>query len=260
MQVKVKTRRINMSKEIQQIEYEGQRVLLTEQLAELYGCTIDNIRKNYANNISRYRENVDYLVLRKDHNDFGNIFRLSKVSKLSNKNKITLWTEKGALQHAKSLGTDKAWEMYEVLIDTYFRFRDLANQMHDPIAYARMKSKEHWHKFTDKLKEFVDYAKSQGSKNADMYYMNFAKLIKSEFDYGSRDDLPPDMLYRLSTYEALIMQQVDSAITGLIEYHEAYRNIKGFIKELPPVWDTREDFNRFMGEQKKISQTGCQIN
>lgn len=34
---------------------------------------------------------------------------------------IYLWTERGALLHAKSLNTDKAWEVHDFLIDTYFR-------------------------------------------------------------------------------------------------------------------------------------------
>ena len=31
------------------------------------------------------------------------------------------WTEKGAFLHAKSLNTDKAWELYDKLVDCYFR-------------------------------------------------------------------------------------------------------------------------------------------
>ena len=34
---------------------------------------------------------------------------------------LYLWTEKGALLHAKSLNTDKAWEVYDYLVDFYFR-------------------------------------------------------------------------------------------------------------------------------------------
>jgi hypothetical protein len=34
---------------------------------------------------------------------------------------MMLWTEKGALLHAKSLNTDKAWDVYNELVDTYFR-------------------------------------------------------------------------------------------------------------------------------------------
>lgn len=33
----------------------------------------------------------------------------------------TFWTEKGALLHAKSINTDKAWEVYDYLVDFYFR-------------------------------------------------------------------------------------------------------------------------------------------
>ena len=38
-----------------------------------------------------------------------------------NLNKLYLWTEKGAFLHAKSLNTDRAWEIYDVLVDTYFK-------------------------------------------------------------------------------------------------------------------------------------------
>ena len=43
---------------------------------------------------------------------------LPKISKLY------LWTEKGALLHAKSLNTDKAWEVYDYLVDFYFRVKE----------------------------------------------------------------------------------------------------------------------------------------
>ena len=45
-----------------------------------------------------------------------------------NLNKIYLWTESGALLHAKSLNTEKAWEVYEYLVDTYFRYRELSDE------------------------------------------------------------------------------------------------------------------------------------
>nr|WP_019292877.1 hypothetical protein [Lactococcus petauri] len=39
-------------------------------------------------------------------------------------NQLYLWTEKGALLHAKSLGTDEAWDMYDILVDTYFKVQE----------------------------------------------------------------------------------------------------------------------------------------
>ena len=37
---------------------------------------------------------------------------------------LILWTERGALHHAKILDTDLAWEAYEKLEETYFNVRD----------------------------------------------------------------------------------------------------------------------------------------
>lgn len=37
---------------------------------------------------------------------------------------LYLWTEKGALLHAKSLNTDKAWQVYDYLVDFYFRAKE----------------------------------------------------------------------------------------------------------------------------------------
>lgn len=37
---------------------------------------------------------------------------------------LYLWTEKGALLHAKSLNTDRAWEVYDYLVDFYFRAKE----------------------------------------------------------------------------------------------------------------------------------------
>ncbi|MCY9681644.1 ORF6N domain-containing protein, partial [Paenibacillus larvae] len=38
---------------------------------------------------------------------------------------LYLWTEKGAWMHAKSLNTDRAWEAYEMLVDEYYRIKDV---------------------------------------------------------------------------------------------------------------------------------------
>lgn len=42
-----------------------------------------------------------------------------------NVNKLYLWTERGALLYAKSLNTDKAWEVYDKLVETYFRTKEI---------------------------------------------------------------------------------------------------------------------------------------
>ena len=43
---------------------------------------------------------------------------------LNRTSRANFWTEKGALLHAKSLNTEKAWEVYDYLVDFYFRVKE----------------------------------------------------------------------------------------------------------------------------------------
>lgn len=101
-------------------EYKEIRVLTTQQIAEAYETTEKIISNNFNNNKSRYVEGKHYICLEgKELRDFkGNSLNLGIASNI---NKLYLWTEKGAFLHAKSVNTDKAWEVYDHLVDTYFQ-------------------------------------------------------------------------------------------------------------------------------------------
>jgi len=111
------------------IEREGVRVLLTSQLAEAYETTTDTIKVNFNRNKERYQEGKHFFVLEgEDKREFLNHLEIQDslnreqiVTGLKKAAKLYLWTEKGALLHAKSLNTDKAWEVYDHLVETYFR-------------------------------------------------------------------------------------------------------------------------------------------
>ena len=105
--------------ELQIIEHSNQRVLLTSQIAEAYGTNTDTITRNFNRNKERYQEGKHFYILQSEE---LKVFRASGQFDLlpNNINKLYLWTEKGALLHAKSLGTDKAWEVYDMLVETYF--------------------------------------------------------------------------------------------------------------------------------------------
>lgn len=106
------------------IEYKGIRVLTSKQIAEAYGTTSDIIGYNYRYNKERYIEGKHYIML------FGQALREFKSTNveiqrsLPKISKLYLWTEKGALLHAKSLNTDKAWEVNDYLVDFYFRVKE----------------------------------------------------------------------------------------------------------------------------------------
>lgn len=105
------------------IVHSGVPVVTTEQIASFYGCTKNNIKKNYSCNASRFAEGKHYFVISgsvlkdlKNSVTFGN-----QVDKRAPK--LTLWTERGAARHAKMLETDRAWDVFEKLEDFYFSQR-----------------------------------------------------------------------------------------------------------------------------------------
>lgn len=102
------------------IEKNDQRVLTSAQLAEAYGTDYKAISKNYSRNKHRYQEGKHFFILRgEERKEFLDNY-LQNDDSLKHAKHIFLWTVKGALLHAKSLGTDEAWTAYENLVDDYF--------------------------------------------------------------------------------------------------------------------------------------------
>ncbi len=109
--------------DLQTIEVKGQRVLTTKQIAEAYGTEEDKIRWNYKYNKGKYKEGKHYILIQGE--ELRELKRECEFHPLLKQAKsVCFWTEKGALLHAKSLNTDKAWEVYDHLVDFYFRAKE----------------------------------------------------------------------------------------------------------------------------------------
>lgn len=109
------------------IEYSNIRVLTTQQLAEAYEAEAQVMTNNFNRNKDRYQEGKHFICL------MGEALREYRAKNqndvLPNANKFYLWTEKGAFLHAKSLNTDKAWAVYDHLVDTYFDVKKPLTQL-----------------------------------------------------------------------------------------------------------------------------------
>ncbi|WGN89812.1 ORF6N domain-containing protein [Ligilactobacillus faecis] len=108
---------------IEQVSYDDQLILTTEQLAEFYETTVNTIKVNFNNNKSKFEEGKHYYLLKgaqlkEFKNKVKNLYLVGK-----NANQLYLWTKRGASRHAKMLGTDRAWDVYDELEETYFATR-----------------------------------------------------------------------------------------------------------------------------------------
>lgn len=135
------------------IEYRNTRVLTTQQIAEAYETEERRISENYNANKSRYEEGKHYIKL---EGISLKEFLQSANSVVQNPGKVRtlyLWTEKGAFLHAKSLNTDKAWEAYSNLIDSYYKQKDVLEGLsQEMMAIISIDRKQvHMEKRMDKL-------------------------------------------------------------------------------------------------------------
>lgn len=104
------------------ITYKGQPVITTEMLAQAYGCSAENIRRNFSNNRDRFVEGKHYFILTNgDLKTFRDCVKNFPAVIPARTRNLTIYTEYGSLLHAKSLNTDQAWSVYEVLVETFFR-------------------------------------------------------------------------------------------------------------------------------------------
>lgn len=105
------------------VEVKGMKVLTTRQIAEAYGVSKDKIIYNFNYNKDRYVLGKHYIEVLGEE-----LRRLKRTCEIQSSfeyaKTLYLWTEKGALLHAKSLNTDKAWEVYDYLVDFYFRAKE----------------------------------------------------------------------------------------------------------------------------------------
>ena len=127
-------------KNLVRVDYGDQFVLTSAQIAEYFGCSVNNIYENFRRCHDRFIEGVHYFKLAGDKlKTFRDYLKKFEVVNLipPRTPHFYLWTEAGVFQHAKMLNTDKAWKVYGDLVMFYFRYRDVVAQ---PAQNADMKA------------------------------------------------------------------------------------------------------------------------
>lgn len=104
------------------IHYKSERVCTTQQLAKLYGVAHDLIHDNHRKNRARFEEGKHFIKLvGAELREFIDLQPEDFRSQISSKTRsLSLWTERGAMRHAKMLESEAAWEVFEEMEDTYF--------------------------------------------------------------------------------------------------------------------------------------------
>ena len=160
---------------------------------------------------------------------------------------------------SKSRKTQKMWfvnedGLYELLMlnktEQGKKFKKevkkILKHLREDGAYIVHKKNENWNKirigskeirkdFTDVLKQFVTYAKGQGSQHADKYYRIFTDLIRNKLlipSYLSKDGMSEEVLNTLNHYEFIVGRYILSKIEARCPYKQVYQDCKKLVGEI----------------------------
>ena len=224
--------------ELQQVKYDDQLILTTEQLAEFYETTVDTIKVNFNNNKSKFEEGKHYYLLKGAQlkgfkNKVKNLYLVGK-----NANQLYLWTKRGASRHAKMLGTDRAWDVYDELEENYFNPQSNLRMPETPIEIMSVVGKitQEQDKAIKKLNTKVTFLEELSgltpARNKELTKARNKKVI--QLCGGSDSNAYKDVTLRKKIYHAMfqdykrcfdVAQYVD---TPMKRFEEAKRFIENW--------------------------------
>lgn len=118
--------------EIRKIEYRGQQVVTFAMIDKVHGRPKDTAKRSFDENRERFVSGEDFFEVGRDEirtNLPGEVF-----SKYAPKGHLI--TKRGYLKIAKTLGDDKAWEVFDEMIERYFAAEQKAVAFTIPQTFA----------------------------------------------------------------------------------------------------------------------------
>ena len=128
--------------------------------------------------------------------------------------------------------TDKVVAFKLELVKQFYQMRQLLLEKQTKLwQNTRQESKVNRLMETDEIKRLIEYAKSQGSKKADKYYITFSKLANKavRLDSGQRNNATAKQLNNLTLIENIINNVIKAGIRDNIPYKSIYQDCKNRI-------------------------------
>lgn len=199
---------------LQKIEYKNERLLTTDQLAEVYGASTTQIKTNFNRNKDKFVEGKHYYRLEGEElTKFKNsVTNCNLVGK--NANTLILYTKRGASRHSKMLGTDQAWDMFDSLEESYFNPQNQFPILTmEEMMIQQLQSMQEVKTDVDMLKNEIGLSRNQkaqlsklvrsncmkavGGKKARAYTLYYRvaisehwRVIKDYFEVSSYEEIP----------------------------------------------------------------------
>jgi hypothetical protein len=98
-------------------------------IAAIHNMNVFDVRRRITDNIKRFKENVDFIDLKKRMHETQTLELLLEIGyakqSITQAEHIYILSERGYAKLIKIMDTDIAWEIHDKLIDEYFQFREV---------------------------------------------------------------------------------------------------------------------------------------
>ncbi len=204
--------------------YQNQRVVTFKDIDKVHERPEGTADRNFRENKDKFIQNEDYFCLSKSQNH--------EIRGLEIPNRgITVVTEQGYLMLVKSFTDDLAWDVQRQLVKSYFRKKH-------PLYWQETRQAAKGNRLleTDSIKEFVAYAKQQGSQHADRYYYHLTSLAnKAAGITEGRDKAGIQQLNSLTLIEHIISEVLKDSMGKGKPYKEIYLDCKERIEQFKEI-------------------------
>lgn len=225
------------------ITFKNIPVVTTELLAKLYETSEIRIQQNHSANKNRFVAGTHFFKLA------GNELKKLRLALSESQTPVSpmartliLWTERGAARHAKMLETDRAWEVFEKLEDTYFNQQPAVTQLINgritpeqqealkQLVLTRSKSvpPEHQPRAAITLWSALKshFGRSYKEIDAGQYSEALALVLRIPLagdrpPADDRESVDNVMLLTDSTYRTQALEYIDDLLTRCNDYAEA---------------------------------------
>ena len=157
----------------------------------------------------RHKERLDKFSIEIRGSQF-----VTPIYKNKNTDKVFMYSERGIYEVCRWSNQKVADEFNDWVYETIQSIKKngyyITTEKDEKWLGIRNESKEARHYETDQIKLFTEYAKEQGSKNANRYYMIFTKLVNNKVGIQgeSRDKVSQETLMELKSLETLVKMKI----------------------------------------------------
>lgn len=229
---------------------EGKKAMLVKDIAEIHGRPVKAINQAIERQIKRFKNEVDILDLKS--NDFA--VTLSDLGfnqgQINASKHIYLLSERGYSKLLKILEDDKAWEVYEELVDNYFNMRSEQKRLpntREAIQQLLLQGVEEVNQRVDNMEERLSNVEENAKLDTGDYNVVAKRVRQRVYEVGKA--------YGLNTKQKGILAPLFKDINGGINRianvdnrtqlcKKHYRLVMDYINEWEPATATRYEIKQ----------------